>query len=92
MSQPTVTYYISHAHKRQKTNAIATLSEVIQRLGYDIRIPSEGAEPLRLMYHQWEAQILHSAGSLRATINVYADVQPIASEDELPHLDVTVRG
>lgn len=93
MEDPAVTYYISHCHKRQKSNAIATLSEVIRRLGYDIKIPREGAEPLRLMYHQWEAQILHTAGSLRATINVYVEAaKPIASEDELPHLDVIVRG
>lgn len=93
MSDPAVTYFISHCHKREKSNAIATLSEVIRRLGYDIKIPSEGAEPLRLMYHQWEAQILHSKNLLRATINVYVEAaQPIASEDELPHLDVTFRG
>lgn len=86
-SQPTITYFVSHCHARDKQNAIATLSEVIRRLGYDIPI-----QDTRLMTPSWEAQILRSGNLLRATINVYdPSAQPIATEDELPHLDVTTR-
>jgi hypothetical protein len=88
MSLPAVTYFISHCHKRDKSNAIATLTEVIRRLGYDIPIADT-----RLMTANWEAQVLFTGSLLRATINVYvAGAQPIVTEDELPHLDVIVNG
>jgi hypothetical protein len=84
MDQPTVTYFISHPNLRNKKNAIATL-EVFKRLGYNhpiedsCRVTADG-----------EIQILASGSLLRATINIYnPSAKPIASEDELPHLDVT---
>lgn len=85
MERPTITYFISHAHSRTKKNAIATLSEVMRRLGYTFPVTD-----CRRVLPNAEIQILMSGSLLRATINIYDPIaRPVASEDELPHLDVT---
>lgn len=85
--RPTITYFVSHCHAKNKKDAIATLSEVIRRLGYNISI-----QDTLLVTPDWEAQILLFGSYLTATINIYdRKAKPIASEDELPFLDVTVR-
>lgn len=84
MERPTVTYFISHSHARNKKNAIATLQEVLRRLGYNVPIKDS-----RRLTADGDMQILMSGSLLRATINIYTpNAKPIATEDELPHLDV----
>jgi len=84
--EPTITYFISHPHARNKDNAIATLSEVMRRLGYTFPI-----EDCRRVLTDADIQILLSGKLMRATINIYDQkAKPIVSEDELPHLDITV--
>ena len=86
--RPTVTYFISHCHKRDKSNAIATLSEVMRRLGYTFPVAD-----CRRVFPDAEVQILMGGSLMRATINIYdPNHSPIASEDELPYLDVTFSG
>jgi hypothetical protein len=88
VERPRITYFISHAHARTKKNAIATLGEIMRRLGYDFPI----ADCRRVLMGA-DIQILLSGKVMRATINIYdPKAQPIASEDELPHLDVTFNG
>lgn len=85
MERPTVTYFISHCHSRDKSKAIATLSEVMRRLGYTFPVAD-----CRRVLPDAEVQILTGGSLLRATINIYDPIaRPVASEDELPYLDVT---
>jgi hypothetical protein len=86
--RPRITYFISHAHSRTRKNAIAMLSEVMRRLGYTFPVAD-----CRQVLVDADIQIFLSGKVIRATINIYdPKAQSIASEDELPHPDVTFNG
>lgn len=87
MERPAITYFISHPHAKNKKNAIATLQEVVRRLGLDIPTTRD----VRIVEKDWSAQVVLGNSLLRATINIYdLQARPVVLEDELPHLDVTI--
>jgi hypothetical protein len=65
------TYFISHPHARQKSEAIATLEALITALGLTIEIPAAGDRPFDKTFGTaWQGLVIHSTSLLRATIQV----------------------
>lgn len=88
--EPIITYTVTHFYPKSRPAALATLRDVVSRLGYRIPTSVSGKPGEKVSKGaDWDCHLTYTPREIRAVIRVYRlDASPIAIDGELPYLSI----